>query len=429
MNKILIAVLILIAAALGAAGERWLHFPAALASVARSTPRAAPARRVLYWYDPMQPSVHFDHPGKSPSMNMDLLPKYATSGGSSAVLIPTAQSQALGMRLGTVHRGLLRSHLHVSAVVAYDDRQLSVLQARTDGYLEQVVPHTAGDLVRQGELLATLRAPAWTSAQAEERALRHAGDSDLAQAAQQRLRALGMSRRQIQGLQQGAPVTDRIPIRAPRSGVLLSADLRVGMTVTRGQTLARVNGLDSVWLEAAVPQAQAAQIRVGQAATLNIAGSTPTPLSGRVLDILPALNADNRSLNVRLQMPNADHRLHPGMYGEVDLLHTDGEHLLVPSAAILNSGQRTLVFLAQGSGRYLPVEVRVGSTADGMSEILQGLQAGDQVVVSGQFLLDSEAKLNDLPIRPLAPPAAAEPTRKAAAAQHQTRGMADMGGM
>ncbi len=427
MNKILIAVLVVIAAVLGAAAERWLHLSTTAPARAAGAPRTAPARRVLYWYDPMQPGLHFDHPGKSPSMNMDLLPKYATAGSEPAVLISGTQSQALGMRLGAVRCGRLSTHLQATAVVAYDDRQLSVLQARTDGYLEQVVAHTAGDSVRQGEVLAILRAPAWTAAQAEEQALRHAGAADLAQAAQQRLRELGMSRAQIQRLAQGRPIADRIPIRAPRAGVLLSADLRAGMTVTRGQTLARVNGLDTVWLETAVPQAQATQVRVGEAAKINIAGSTPTSRSGRVLAILPVLNADNHTLNVRLQMRNADHLLHPGMYAEVDLLHTDGEHLLVPSTAVLNSGQRTLVFLAQGGGRYLPVEVRVGSAADGMSEILQGLQAGDLVVLSGQFLLDSEAQLNDLAIRPL--PAAQPAQKSAAAPQRPPQSMAGMEGM
>ncbi len=423
MNKIAIVLLLILAVMAGAVGEHWLQ---------RRTPSTPPpARRVLYWYDPMQPGVHFDHPGKSPSMNMDLLPKYADTANNSGVHIAAAQSQALGMRLGEVRWGQLSARLHASAIVAYDDRQLRVLQARTSGYLEQVVPHTAGDSVRQGELLATLRAPAWTAAQAEDLALRRGGERDLAQAAHQRLFALGMNASEVRRLEHdGAAPFDRIALRAPCSGVLLAADLRPGMTVVPGQTLARVNSLDPVWLEAAVPQTAAAQVWVGQAAALRIAGVSTGMLPGRVIAILPALDGDNRSLTVRIRLRNSDHRLHPGMYATVDLLHTGARHLLVPSEAVLDSGRDALVFLAQDRDHYLPVAVRVGATADGMTEILQGLQAGDRVVLSGQYLVDSEASLANLPIRPLRPPATLpSPPVAAPSPRPQRQGMAGMAGM
>ncbi len=366
-------------------------------------------RRILYWYDPMLPQQHFDHPGKSPTMNMDMVPKYADEVAASvpAVSIAPLQSQELGMRQVSVQKGTLIQHLHVSAVVRFDDRQVSVLQARADGYLEQVVAHTTGDSVHQGEVLAKLRVPAWAAAEAEYLTLLQSGAVDLAQSARQRLVQLGMTDTDIRTIAQGGKVQDVLAIRAPRTGVLLDQDLRPGMIVSKGQTLVRVNALDQVWIEAEIPQEEIAIVHMGQLAQIRFTGNQRVVMQdqdalwGRVRDILPAMNADSRTLVARIALPNRDHHLRPGMFADVDIQQSLSPHLFVPSEAVVRDGQRSLVFRVQGTGHYVPVEVRTGVESAGRTEILAGLNLGDSIVVSGQFLLDSEANINNLAIQPL----------------------------
>ncbi|NNM51702.1 MAG: efflux RND transporter periplasmic adaptor subunit [Pseudomonadales bacterium] len=368
-------------------------------SITATTPK------VLYWYDPMNPQQHFNHPGKSPYMDMALVAKYADNSekSSQGIAISGAQVQALGMRIGTVKQGILAKNLEATALVTYNDRDVSILQARTAGFIEHATPHAVGDLVHTGDILAWLRVPAWAAAQADDLTLRHRGLPELAAAAHQRLQQLGMSTTEIKALEHDGQVHDVVPLRALRSGVLMSVEIREGMTVEQGQTIARINGLQTIWLEAAIPQSQASAVHVGQYAKITIDGVTPeNNCQGQVMEILPAVNDNSRTLTVRIQVDNPGYRLHPGMYAHVQLLQPQGIiHILVPSEAVLMTGTRSLVFLAEPDNRYQPVEVRVGAESSGMTEILQGLQPGDRIVLSGQFLVDSEASLENLPVRPL----------------------------
>ncbi len=365
------------------------------------------APHILYWYDPMHPQQHFNHPGMSPYMSMPLVAKYADhpENLSQGVGISGDQIQALGMRTGTVKLGILASSLETNALVVFNDREVSILQARTAGYIEQASPHAVGDLVNAGEILAKVRVPAWSAAQADDLTLKRHGLPELAAAAHQRLLQLGMSTSQVQTLEHDGQVQDVVALRAPRRGVLMAVDVREGMTIEPGQTIARINGLQTVWLEAAIPQARASSVHVGQQARIMMmdGANSENSTQGRVMEILPAVDDNSRTLTVRIQMNNPGYRLHPGMYAHIQLLQPQSTlHILVPSEAVLMTGSRALVFLAQPGNRYQPVEVRVGNESGGETEILQGLQPGDRIVLSGQFLVDSEANLENLPARPLA---------------------------
>lgn len=389
--------------ALGAGGGWWWAQRAAAGKpTAASAPAAAPdGRQVLYWYDPMVPQQHFDKPGKSPFMDMALLPKYADeTTGDSGVRIDPAVVQNLGVRLASVERLPLSTRVDASGLIGFDERDVAIVQARTGGFVERVWPLAPGDVVRPGQPLVTLLVPEWAAAQHELLAIRSAGDAALLAAARDRLRLLGMPDDLIRRVEQRGVPQPRYTVSLPRGGLLQSLDVRAGMTVAAGQTLARVNGLGTVWLDVAVPEAYAAWVRPGVRAEVQLAGFPDKPIGGRVSAILPALNEAARSLQVRIELPNPDGRLRPGLSAQVRLVSDlQGSALAVPTEAVIRTGKRALVMVADGNGRFAPVEVTLGPEVGDRTVIASGLEDGQKIVASGQFLIDSEASLSGLMAR------------------------------
>ena len=198
----------------------------------------------------------------------------------------------------------------------------------------------------------------------------------------------------IAKVERDARVYPTFTLTSPIGGVLQDLNIRAGMTVAAGETLARVNGLGTVWLAVAVPEAQAGAITEGQAVEARLPAFPGTLLTGTVSAILPETRADSRTLSVRVELPNPDGRLRPGLSAQVRLNHASAQPLLwVPSEALIRTGRRTLVMLAEDGGHYRPVEVQTGQENAARTVIVQGLQEGQKVVASAQFLLDSEASL------------------------------------
>ena len=387
------AVVALVAVGAGAGYRFAMTRPVVMAN---KTPVAeAPGQSVLYWYDPMKPDQHFDKPGKSPFMDMELVPMYG--GGNpvdSGVSIDSRLTQNTGVRLATVEKGQMGRGLEVVGILAFNDRLVTVIQARTGGLVERVYARAPNDVIPAGAPLADLRVPEWYGAQMEYLSLRQAGDPGLAGAARTRLLQLGMSESLVAQIEKSGEPRAVVTIAAPQGGVLLELDLRAGMTILPGQTLARINGLNSVWLDAEVPQAQAAGLAVGQPVSATF---TPWPgrvFAGRIRALLPALEQDARTLQVRTEWSNPEGRLRPGMYAQVHLQKALGpDRVLVPSEAVIATGKRNVVIVAGDGGHFRPAEVTVGHEDGGKTEILAGLQPGEKIVVSGQFLIDSEASL------------------------------------
>ncbi|WP_313807107.1 efflux RND transporter periplasmic adaptor subunit [Sphingobium sp.] len=370
-------------------------------------------RKILYWYDPMVPSQHFDQPGKSPFMDMPLMPRYADEAADEAgIAIDPARTQNLGMRVVTAHRGSLGSSLMAAGSVDFNQRDVAVIQSRAAGFVQRVYARAPGDVVGRGAPLADVLIPEWAGAQAEYLAVRRAGDAGLARAARQRLTLLGMPAGTIAAAERSGKPHNIFTISSPIGGTIKTLAVRRGMTVAAGETLAEVNALGTVWLNAAVPEAMAGQLRPGQSGRARIAAFPGEVFDGRVSAILPAVQADSRTLTVRIELPNHGGRLKPGMFAHVDFGGSQRSALLVPSEAVIRTGTRSLVMLALDKGRYRPAEVRTGSQSGGQTEILAGLAEGEKVIASGQFLIDSEASLSGIEARPVAvrptpPPAAA----------------------
>ena len=394
---------ILAAALVAGGGGYWFGQRGGPAADAGSGPSA---RKILYWYDPMVPLEHYDNPGALSSMGMKATqPKYADSGGATGeapgVSVNPAAMQNLGIRIVTAEMGTLATTLNVTGSIDFNQRDVAIIQARSGGFVARIYSRAPGDIVRAGAPIADVQLPEWGGAQTEYLAVRRLGRPVLTTAARQRLKLLGMSDGLIAGVERSGRTNGTVTITSPISGVIQTLDVRAGMTLAQGQTLAQVTGLGTVWLNAAVPEAQAGGIRVGQSAGATLTAFPGEMFGGRILAILPTAQGDSRTLTVRIELANRGGRLRPGMFAQVALGGTGSTALLVPSEAVIRTGTRTLVMLATGKGRYQPAEVRTGREGGGQTEILEGLAVGEKVVASGQFLLDSEASLTGIEARKL----------------------------
>ncbi|MEQ8484471.1 MAG: efflux RND transporter periplasmic adaptor subunit [Pseudomonadales bacterium] len=364
--------------------------------LAAGSTRAAEEREILYWYDPMVPQHRFDQPGPSPFMDMDLVPRYADQeAAASGVRIDADTQQNLGLRLARVEKVALAGDLTVPGVVGWDERAVVALESRAAAFVERVTPLAPGDLVQRGQVLAELLVPSWVAAQREYLALRERGDDaqTLADAALTRLRLLGMPEDDVAGLQASGTLVDRHRVRSPLAGAVDAVSVRAGMTLPAGAPLVRLRGLSRVWVEAAVPEALAPRVAAGAPVTITAPGRA-SPDQGNVAALLPSLDTATRTLRARIELDNADLGWRPGQTVSVTLATGQpATALAIPTEAVIWTGRRTLVMLAQPQGRFVPVAVETGPEHGDLTVIRAGLAEGQRVVASGQFLLDSEASL------------------------------------
>ena len=355
-------------------------------------------KKVLYWHDPMMPDQRFDKPGKSPFMDMQLVPVYEGGAGQEGlVLIDPRVQQNLGIRTAEVRRVSLTPAVEAVGSVAYNERDVAVVQARVNGYVERLLVRAPLDPVRKGQALAELYAPDWVAAQEEYLSVKRmtgGGLQGLLDAARQRMRLTGMTEEQIRLVESTGKVQARVIVTAPLGGVISELSAREGMTVMSGAPLFRINGLGTVWVNAEVPESQASLVRPGIAVEARAPALPGNVVKGRVSTLLPDVSPTTRTLKARIELPNPGNRLVPGMFVTVSFTPESRQEVLaVPTEAVIRTGTRSVVIVAEDQGRFSVVDVDVGMESGGQSEVRKGLQAGQKVVVSGQFLLDSEANL------------------------------------
>ena len=371
----------------------------------------ASGRKILYYRDPMVPGNRFDKPGKSPFMDMMLSPVYADGDGDAGgVTVSPRMRQNLGLRTAEVTEGPLAAPLSAVGSIAFDERDQATVQARATGYVERLHVRATLDRVAKGQPLVDLYVPDWVAAQEEFLSVRRMRGTDLAplvDGARQRMRQAGMSDEQIRLVERSGKAQPRTTIVAPVSGVVVELLAREGMTVAPGATLFRINGLATVWAQAEVPESQSALLRPGTRVQARSAAAPGSVLEGRVQAILPEVNATTRTLKARVALPNPGGRLVPGMFVQMQFADPRPAKVLqVPTEAVIQTGRRTVVVLAEQGGRLRSVEVEAGGESGGQTEIRRGLKAGQRVVVSSQFLIDSEASLRGVEARLNAEPAA-----------------------
>ncbi len=369
----------------------------------------ATGKRVLYYHDPMVPGNKFDQPAKSPFMDMMLVPVYAdgaSDGDGSKVSVSPRVQQNLGVRTAPVVEGTLAPQLAAVGSIAFNERDQAIVQARATGFVERLHVRATLDRVAKGQALAELYVPEWIAAQEEFLSVRRMQGGDLAplvDGARQRMRQVGMSEAQIALVESSGRTQPRITLAAPIAGVVTELTAREGMTVMPGATLFRINGLATVWAEAAVPESQIALLRPGTKVRAQSPAAPGTTFEGRVQAILPAVDPTTRTLKARVELANAGAALVPGMFVQMQFMDMrEQKALLVPTEAVIQTGKRTLVMLAEegeNRGRFRPVEVEIGIESGGQTEVRRGLEAGQRVVVSSQFLIDSEASLKGVEAR------------------------------
>jgi Cu(I)/Ag(I) efflux system membrane fusion protein len=371
-------------------------------------------RKVLYWHDPMVPGSRFDKPGKSPFMGMELVPVYADEeGGGAEVRVGSNVTQSLGIRTGTVRKVALQPRLSAVGSVAFDESLLELVQARVDGYVTHLRVKTPLERVRRGQPLAEIVAPEWQAAQEEYLALLDAQSErgqSIRDAARQRLVVLGVPDAAIRDIEKDRRANASTTLVAPIDGVVTELAVREGSSFMAGAPLFRINGLRTVWVNAQVPEAQVSMIPMGSTVRLQATGWPGVTFAGRVAALLPEVDPQTRTLPVRIVVDNPGFKLSPGMFVSLAFVAQGGEpQLVVPSEALIMTGERNVVIIARDDSGFDVAEVTAGQEVDGRTTILDGLQEGQSIVLSGQFLIDSEASLKAAVSRLSSAAAAPEP--------------------
>jgi Cu(I)/Ag(I) efflux system membrane fusion protein len=355
-------------------------------------------KKVLYWHDPMVPGQRFDKPGKSPFMDMQLVPVYADgdSADGGVKVSPTVQ-QNLGIRTATVRKADVSSSFDAVGAVQFDERLNVAVQTRVAGYVERLAVRATMEQVRKGQALATIFAPEWLGPQNELLALKRAGVSqDLITAARDRMRAMSIPDALIAQSETSGTAQARFTLRAPVSGVVAELGVREGVAVSPGMTLFRIAGLEKVWAVAEVPEAQALRLTRGQKVKAVLQADASQMFDGELKEILPQVSASTRTLQARFEVDNKSGKLTPGLLLRLQVAGPSSSRLVVPSEAVIRTGKRAVVIVRKESGAFESRDVAVGQEVGDDVEVTQGLTEGEQVVASGQFLIDSEARLRSV---------------------------------
>ena len=377
------------------------------------TPSPQAERKVLYWQDPMVPGAKFDKPGKSPYMDMELVPVYADDQADAGVRIDPSVVQNLGVRLGQVERKTFDVSLDAVGAVAFDERLLEVVQARVAGYVTRLHVKAALMRVKRGQPLFEILSPEWQAAQQDYLALLDAQSpsvQSIRDAARRRLTVLGVPEATIVAIERTREPHATTTIAAPVSGVISELAVREGAAFAQGAPLARINGLETVWANAQVPEVQVSLVREGSQVSARATAWPGEVFQGRVIALLPEVDPQTRTLAVRVALDNTALKLAPGMFVSLAFSAADAQpQLFVPSEAVIMTGERNAVIVARKGGGFDVADVMVGVEAEGKTAILSGLEEGQSIVVSGQFLIDSEASLKSTVERLRAEPAQSAP--------------------
>jgi len=394
MNMFKKLILLLIGIVLGAVFVQYIlpHFM----STSPNEMTQAVEDKALYWVAPMDPEFKRDKPGKSP-MGMDLIPVYAEKtaneeGLENTIMISPDVVNNLGVRTTKVMLKSLQSEIKTVGYVQYDEDKLIHVHPRVEGWIEQLYVKTAGDPVKQGQPLYTLYSPALVNAQEEYLIALNRNNERLIQAAEDRLKSLQLPKSAIATLKKHRQALQSVTFYAPQSGVLTKLEIREGFFVKPGTTMMSIGVLDDVWVEAEIFESQASQVKVGAPVTMSLAYVPSREWLGNVDYIYPTLDASTRTLRVRLRFSNDDKVLMPNMFAQV-IIHSKSNSAVVvlPKEAVIRTGTMNRVVLAMGDGEFKSVAVKLGRSDTQNIEILEGIEEGETVVTSAQFLIDSES--------------------------------------
>ncbi|WP_346209436.1 efflux RND transporter periplasmic adaptor subunit [Aeromonas salmonicida] len=385
-QKLLVSALLL---ALGAGGGYW---------AAKQTGDGATAKdkAPLYWVNPMDPRDKRDGPAKD-NMGMDFIPVYEEqkNGSPGTVTISPEIQQNLGVRLAKVEKLPIHQQIETVGYVGYDEDRLEAVNARMAGWIRTLAIKSEGQKVAKGSLLYEIYAPDLVNAQHEYLLALNTTNPLLLRAAEGKLKSLQVPADQIAALKRSRQVRETIGIYAPSSGYVSELKVREGQYVEPAAALFNISTLQQVWVSAEVFERQAAQLKVGDPVTMTLDYAPGRRWQGRVDYLYPILDATTRTLKVRLRFDNPDEFLKPNMFTKVAIRTGKGEpQLVVPSEAVIRTGNQNRLVLALGDGNFKSVAVTLGPQFGDKVAIKAGVEAGDSIVRSAQFLLDSESAID-----------------------------------
>ncbi len=368
------------------------------------TPEQSGEKDVSYWVAPMDPNYRRDEPGKSP-MGMDLIPIYddgEAGDDPNALKISAAVVNNIGVRTDVALVSDLSREINTVGFVTFDESKTSHVHVRSAGWVEKLYRKAVGEVVEKGEVIFELYSQELVNAQIEFLQSVRLSQQGLAGAARERLKAFGMTERQIATVQKNGEVQQRIEVLAPQNGVIVALEIGEGMHVTPGKTVFSLADLSTLWIKVDVFEGQSDWVNKGQPATMVLPFLPGETWEGTVDYVYPIVDPMSRTVQARLVFPNPDGRLKPNMYGEINIAASSVKDVVsIPREALIRTGKIDRVVLALGDGKYRPAEVIAGMESGDRVEIRQGLSAGEKVVTSGQFLIDSEASINSAFLRML----------------------------
>ncbi len=394
-----------------------LSQPAASPPIKR-TEAAAPERKTLYWKSSMIPGETHSEPGKD-SMGMDLVPVYADEASAGTIRIDPVIEQNMGVRVDKVIRAPLNKSIRTLGNVAYDETTLAAVATKVGGWIEKLYVDQTGQQVHKGDPLFDLYSPELFSAQQEYvAALRNEQTADLpliprsridSQAlvrdARTRLEFFDISPEQIAQLKKSGEVTKTLSIRAPFTGIVTQKNVVEGQKIAAGTDVFKLADISNVWVIAQVYESDAPYVKLGQEALMTLTYLPGRTFRGRVTYVYPYLEAKTRTVPVRMEFHNPGYELKPGMYATVSLVsQVAAEATMVPDMAVIRTGMRAVAFVMPRPGHFEPRELKIGARDDNnYLQVLSGLSPGETVVISGQFLLDSESRLREAAVKFMEP--------------------------
>ncbi|MBL1141875.1 MAG: efflux RND transporter periplasmic adaptor subunit [Proteobacteria bacterium] len=355
-------------------------------------------KKIMYWVAPMNPTYRRDEPGKSP-MGMDLIPVYegedeGMDEDMSIVKISPEVVNNLGVRSANVERGPLWKRIGTVGYIDYDETRINHIHTRTEGWIERLQVRAEGEEVKRGQLLFELYSPPLVNAQEEYLQALASGNRLLAAASKEKLSALGISKSQIDRLEKDKKITQNIRFYATQSGVLINLGVREGMYIKPETQILSIANLDTIWLLAEVFERQADWVEVGQSAEAKLPSMPGVIWKGTVEYIYPDLDPVTRTLRVRLRFDNSKEKLKPNMYSHVTIFTGEKKDVIsIPRGALIRDAHQERVIKALGEGRFQAQDVVSGIESGDMIEIISGLNEDDKIVISSQFLIDSESNL------------------------------------
>ncbi|MDQ6953274.1 MAG: efflux RND transporter periplasmic adaptor subunit [Mariprofundaceae bacterium] len=413
MNKNTIGIAVL-ALTLGLGGGYWFSSQNKSVTLESQGGKVTTERKPLFYRNPMNPSVTSPVPAKD-NMGMDYIPVFADNAASSnepagTVTIDPVTVQNIGVRTALAERKTLTREVQSVGRVDYDEKLITRLHPKTEGWIGKLRVDETGEPVKKDQILLSIYSPQLVSTQEEYllalnnmQTLKNSpfpdirrGAKNLLRSTRERLELLDVPEHQIRKLERTRKVMKFLHIHSPFDGIVVNIGARDGQFVTPQTELYMIADLSNVWTYVDVYEYELPWIKLGDEVDMRLASLPGEKFSGKITYIYPYLNAKTRTIKIRLEFKNPDMKLKPNMFADVTI-HASKQinAIVIPSEAVLRTGTRNAVFVVRGPGKYEPRDVKLGISSDGLVQILEGVKAGEEVVTSAQFLIDSESKLRE----------------------------------